>query len=116
MDGKTFREIKDEVELEKIVNNDILSSVPEGHREGIKSRVVRIIQAWAGRDVDAASILLYASEKNKVVEYLQKLERHYTDSLQFAHPKIRRAAYIPNALRAEDFVRQCYKELGVKIA
>ena len=69
---------------------------------------------YEGQDLNALSVLAYAAERGRFDEFLEKLEKHYEESLGYVHPEARRVAQIPGAVRAENFFIKCYESLGIK--
>ncbi len=111
--AQSFCEINPEV-LAGFVEERILSRVPAGKRDSLKSRILEIAKKYEGRDADAVSVLFYAAERDRLEEYAGKLERHFEESLQYVHPEARRLAVMPGAVRAERFILDCYKEMRIK--
>jgi hypothetical protein len=108
-----FFEIKEEDRL-NIINNEILPFIPEIERNPLKTRILEIVKKYEGRDLDAVSVLIYAAERKRVKEYIEKLENHFQDNLQYVHPEARREKLIPGTLRAETFILECYKEMDIR--
>ena len=106
-------ELKKEARIGFIEKN-IVGKLPERERELAETRVIGIADNYVGVDVNALSILAYAAEQEKFGEFAEKLEKHYNESLSFVHPKARKVARIPGAVRANNFFIQCYEDLGVK--
>lgn len=101
-------------DLERLVKKIVLSKIPEEDRESVGKRVNTLLQDYNGREVDVLSIMAYAAEKDRVDEYISKLSEFYKKDLQFVHPEARRNGHVPGALRAEQFVLGCYKEMNIK--
>ena len=103
-------EIEDKNRI-KLVDESILNNTQD---EELRQEIIDIINNYEGRDADALSILMYASERNRLREFMDKLTSHYKDSLQFVHPDARRVNFMPGALRAEVFIIKCFKEMDIK--
>lgn len=80
-----------------------VSKFPEEFRD----RVRRIGEQYAGRQLDATSILLYAEERGKFEEYAKKLESKPKD-FEFIHPDLMMARTDVSA-----FFMRAYADLGV---
>ena len=62
---------------------DAVSKFPEARQEKVR----RIGEQYAGRQLDATSILLYAEEKGKFDDYASRLESKPED-FEFIHPDL----------------------------
>lgn len=103
---KTVREL--------FISTNIVGKLPKEKQDTAKEKVSDMIRNYAGRDVDALSVLGYAAEQNRFDEFMQKLESHHETSLRYVHPAARRILNVPGAQRAEFFFLDCYKELGIE--
>jgi hypothetical protein len=107
-----FRALREK--RQQAVTELVLPRIPEKDRAGLEPRIRGIVERFEGREGDAISVLMYAAEKGRTDEFLQKLEGHYRDSLQDVHPEARRDPRISGALRAEAFILHCYEEMDVQ--
>ena len=80
-----------------------VSKFPETRQE----RVRRIGEQYAGRQLDAISILLYAEERGKFDDYAKRLESKPKD-FEFIHPELMMARTDVTA-----FFMRLYADLGV---
>ena len=80
-----------------------VSKFPETRQE----RVRRIGEQYAGRQLDAISILLYAEERGKFDDYARRLESKPKD-FEFIHPELMMARTDVTA-----FFMRLYADLGV---
>jgi len=96
------------------IRENVGGYITEEQLETSIKRAEAIVNAYAGRDMDALSVLAYAAERGRFDEFAQKLDEHYQESLQFVHPEARRLAQIPGAIRAEQFFLECYQDLGIQ--
>ena len=80
-----------------------VSKFPETRQE----RVRRIGEQYAGRQLDATSILLYAEEREKFDDYAKRLESKPKD-FEFIHPELMMARTDVTA-----FFMRLYADLGV---
>ena len=80
-----------------------VSKFPETRQE----RVRRIGEQYAGRQLDATSILLYAEERGKFDDYARRLESKPKD-FEFIHPELMMARTDVTA-----FFKRLYADLGV---
>lgn len=95
------------------IEDKILAFVPEKERPVLRERINTIVLNYVGCDIGALSVLAFAAEKSAVVPYILKLEEHYRTNLAFVHPEARRCVQdVPGAARAEQFFKDCFKELG----
>jgi hypothetical protein len=112
-------DIKNCFDIKKDVRNDfieknIVAKLPEKVRESARQKAKKIADNYVGRDLDALSVLAYSAERERFEEFVEKLELHYKESLQYVHPEARRIAEIPGVIRAETFFLNCYKGMGIK--
>jgi len=77
------------------IDENIVGKLPEDVRESAKERVIKIVNNYAGQDLNALSVLSYAAERGRFDEFAGKLEGHHQENLQFVHPKARRLEGIP---------------------
>jgi len=108
-----FFEIAEENRVAFIEEN-ILGKLPEDIRESVKPRVLKIVNDYVGRDLDALSILAYAAERGMFEEFAKKLEENYKENLCYVHPEARRIIELGGTFRTEHFILDCYKEMGIK--
>ncbi|MBI2583890.1 MAG: hypothetical protein HYW25_04440 [Candidatus Aenigmarchaeota archaeon] len=80
-----------------------VSEFPEARQE----RVRRIGEQYAGRQLDATSILLYAEERGEFDKYATRLESRHED-FEFIHPGLMMARTDVTA-----FFMRLYADLGV---
>jgi predicted unusual protein kinase regulating ubiquinone biosynthesis (AarF/ABC1/UbiB family) len=96
------------------IDDNIVGKLPEDSRESAKDKAIRIVNDYVGQDLNALSVLAYATERGRFDEFVEKLEGHYQESLQYVHPEARRIARVPGAVRAEAFFLNCYKSMGIE--
>ena len=106
-------EVPEEMRI-KFIDENILGKLPEETRDNTKSRVLRIIENYQGLDSAALSIMAYASERGRFDEFMERLETHYNENLQYLHPEARRLAIMPATRRAQIVFRECCEEMGVR--
>jgi len=92
----------------------IVAKLPGDTRDSTKQRATQIVDNYVGRDRDALSVLAYAAERGEFEEYATKLEAHHKKSLQFVHPEARASKQVPGVDRADVFLLECYKKMGVQ--
>ncbi|MBW3001046.1 hypothetical protein KY341_04175 [Candidatus Woesearchaeota archaeon] len=98
----------------EFIEEKIIAILPEDEREFARPKVIDIINKYVGQDVNALSVLRYAAERGRFDEFMDKLEKHYAESLIYVHPEARRVDGYPGAVRAELFFLECYKEMDIK--
>ena len=96
------------------IDDNIIGKLPEDSRESAKDRATKIVNDYVGQDLNALSVLAYASERGRFDEFAERLEGHYQESLQYVHPEARRIAQVPGAVRAEAFFLDCYNSIGIE--
>ncbi len=99
---------------ELFIATNIVGKLPKETQDAAKEKTHAILNSYAGRDIDALSVLGYAAEQNKFDEFVKKLESHHETNLRYVHPGARRILTVPGAQRAELFFLNCYKELGIE--
>lgn len=98
----------------EFIEKNIVGNLPENSRDTTRQRATKITNDFEGVDIDALSILAYAAKRGKFDEYAGKLEEHFEENLQYIHPKARRLAKVPGAIRTNNFFVGCYKEMGIE--
>jgi transposase len=96
------------------IEKSILGKLSSAERVALENRIKGIVTNYVGQDLNALSVLAYAAERGRITEFIEKLEKHYEDSLRYVHPEARKLAAVPGAVRAEKFFVDCYKGLGIK--
>lgn len=105
----SYFQVPEEARTE-FVGEKILGRFSITEREVIEPRVTEIVNNYAGRDVDALSILSYASEQDRLDEFAEKLEEYYEKDFGYKHPETR---CIPTP-KTEIFFIGCYEALGIE--
>lgn len=104
----------DPVAREQFIEKNVVARLPETERAEAKRRATTIVSNFIGADMDALSILGYATERGRFGEFADKLEKHYDWNLKYVHPEARRIAAIPGAIRATQFFLKCYEEMSIQ--
>lgn len=68
-------EIKEEDRM-RLIDNSIIKNTQSKPEEKLRQEIISIVNNYEGRDADALSILIYATERNRLAEFKDKLTSH----------------------------------------
>lgn len=104
-------QIKEEKQRKGFIEQFIVYPFPPEKQDDVRTRVNKIVNDFEGRDVDALSILSYATDQGRFEEFAGQLEGFHEETFQYLHPRTKEPG-VHNGV--ELFFIRCYTSLGVE--
>lgn len=103
-----------EEKREEFIEENIVSEFDEEKKDEIEEKVEDLVAKYQGFDVDALSILAYASERDQFDEYYERLGKLYAKDVQYIHPEQRKLRVGKSVLRVQISMKDMYEDLGIE--
>ncbi|MBI4151809.1 hypothetical protein HY496_02460 [Candidatus Woesearchaeota archaeon] len=96
----------------EFINDHVAAKLPWLARAAASEKATKIVNDYCGHDVNALCILSYAAGQGRFDEFVEKLEAHYLENLQYIAPHARQEV-MPGTIQTELFLVDCYASLGI---